>query len=192
MREGATHTRTIFTVGHSTRRIEELVALLAEAAIELVVDVRRYPASRRHPHFGRDALCASLRSAGVEYAHEPDLGGRREARSDSRNGAIADLALRGYADHMGSAEFRAAVERLVRASAGRRVAILCAEAEPTHCHRALLSDDLLTRGLAVRHLLRPGETRPHALAAAARPREGGGVEYPARGPAQLRLFGEAP
>src|SRR6185295_8246212 len=130
----------VFTIGHSTRAIEELLELLAEHGVRVLVDVRRYPASRRHPQFSREALAASLARAGIEYVHEPDLGGRRAARPDSQHTAWRVEAFRGYADHMETPEFKAALERLQRRAAETPTAILCAEAVPWRCHRRLISD----------------------------------------------------
>src|SRR5947199_6111295 len=134
-----------FTAGHSTRPVEELLALLAEHGVTTLVDVRRYPASRRHPQFSRDALAASLAGAGIQYVHEPDLGGRRSARPGSPHTAWRVEAFRGYADYMETPEFQAALDRLIRRSQGETVAILCAEAVPWRCHRRLISDALVSR-----------------------------------------------
>ena len=131
--------------------------------IRILVDVRRFPGSRRHPQFSRDALAASLTSAGIEYVHEPDLGGRRAARPGSPHTAWRVAAFRGYADHMETPEFKSALERLVRRGAGTPVAILCAEAVPWRCHRRLISDALVARGLRVLHILGPGRADPHEL-----------------------------
>ncbi len=163
----------VLTIGHSTRPIGELLSLLAENGVELLVDVRRFPGSRRHPQFSRDALSASLADAGIEYMHEPRLGGRRAARPDSPHTAWRVEAFRGYADHMESAEFAAALETLIELSRIRTVAILCAEAVPWRCHRRLISDALEARGIEVRHILGPGRTERHEIDANARVLEGG-------------------
>jgi uncharacterized protein (DUF488 family) len=178
----------VFTIGHSTRRIEELLALLTEHGIRVLVDVRRYPASRRHPQFGREALAASLIRAGIEYVHEPDLGGRRTARPDSQHTAWRVEAFRGYADHMESAEFAAALERLMRRAAGTPTAILCAEAVPWRCHRRLISDALVARGIEVLHILGPGHAAPHELDANARVLPGGRLLYAGPAEDQPSLF----
>lgn len=179
----------IFTVGHSTRAVEELLALLTESGIEVLVDVRRYPGSRRHPQFSRDALEASLAAAGIGYVHEPDLGGRRPARPGSPHTAWRVEAFRGYADHMETAEFQAALERLIQLGAERRVVILCAEAVPWRCHRRLISDALVTRGTDVRHILAPGRADPHELDPNARIQSGGRLVYSGPEGDQGRLFG---
>jgi uncharacterized protein (DUF488 family) len=156
----------IFTVGHSTRAPDELIAILREAGVELLVDVRRFPGSRRHPHFGKEALRAGLAAAGIDYRHGPDLGGRREPRPDSPNTAWRVAGFRGYADHMASPEFRAALERLI-AQPQTPTALMCAEAVPWKCHRQLIADALVARGVEVVHLLGPGQRQPHVLNPAA-------------------------
>jgi uncharacterized protein (DUF488 family) len=180
----------VFTIGHSTRSIEELLALLAEHGIRVLVDVRRYPASRRHPQFSRDALAASLAAAGIEYVHEPDLGGRRAARPDSPHTAWRVEAFRGYADHMETPAFNTALERLIRRAAGTPTAILCAEAVPWRCHRRLISDALIARGVEVLHILSPGRAEPHELDANARLLPDGRLLYAGGGGEQRSLFEE--
>ena len=167
----------IFTVGHSTRSQEELIAILQEAGVGLLVDVRRFPGTRRYPHFGNDALRAAHAAAEIAYRHEPDLGGRREPRTDSPNTAWRVTAFRGYADHMASPEFRAALERLVAEREGSPV-VMCAEAVPWKCHRQLIADALVARGIEVVHLLAPGRREPHALNPAAVVGADGVVVYP--------------
>ena len=152
----------IFTVGHSTRPQEELIAILKEAGVELLVDVRRFPGSRRHPQFGKEALRAGLAAAGIAYRHEPDLGGRREPRPDSANTAWRVAGFRGYADHMASSEFQSALERVV-APQHVPTAVMCAEAVPWKCHRQLIADALVARGVEVLHLLDLGQRQPHVL-----------------------------
>ena len=176
----------VFTIGHSTRPIEDLLALLTEHGIRTLVDVRRYPGSRRHPQFSRDALAASLASAGLEYVHEPDLGGRRAARPDSPHTAWRVEAFRGYADHMESPEFQTALERLIERARETATVILCAEAVPWRCHRRLITDALLARGVPVYEIIGPGGAQaavlsPHALV------RGDSVTYPAT--PQADLFG---
>jgi uncharacterized protein (DUF488 family) len=168
----------IFTVGHSTRSQEELIAILREAGVELLVDVRRFPGSRRHPQFGKEALRAGLTEAGIAYRHEPDLGGRRDPRPDSPNTVWRVAAFRGYADHMASPEFRAALERLIAPAAGP-AAVMCAEAVPWKCHRQLIADALVARGVEVVHLLGLGQRQAHALNPAAVVGPDGVLIYPA-------------
>jgi uncharacterized protein (DUF488 family) len=168
----------IFTVGHSTRPQEELIAILKEAGVLRLVDVRRFPGSRRYPQFGRDALRAGLAAHGIDYRHEPDLGGRRDPRPGSLNTAWRVAAFRGYADHMASPEFRAGVDRLIEQE---RVAaaVMCAEALPSKCHRQLIADALATRGVEVVHLLGSGERQAHVLNPSAAVGLGGALTYPA-------------
>jgi uncharacterized protein (DUF488 family) len=153
----------LFTLGHSTRSIDELLGLLAEHRIELLVDVRRFPGSRRHPQFAREALAGSLAGAGVDYLHEPDLGGRREPRPDSPNTAWRVAAFRGYADYMDSEPFAAALRRLLQRAARSRTVILCAEAVPWRCHRRLIADAATARGVEVLHILGRGRLQRHEL-----------------------------
>jgi uncharacterized protein (DUF488 family) len=174
----------VFTLGHSTRSAEEVIALLREAGVERLVDVRRFPGSRRHPQFGREALAGALAAAGIEYVHAPDLGGRRTPRPDSPNTAWRVAAVRGYADDMDSLEFLAALSRLAAAAAERPTVILCAEAVPWRCHRRLIADALVARGVPVVHLLAPGRSEPHTLHPDARPLPDGRLVYPAEAEVQ--------
>ena len=181
----------IFTVGHSTRPQDELLAILKEAGVALLVDVRRFPGSRRHPQFGKEALRTALARVAVAYRHEPDLGGRREPRPDSPNTAWRASAFRGYADHMASAEFRSALERLVADPRGP-AALMCAEARPEQCHRQLIADALVLRGIEVVHLLAPGRRQAHVLNPAAVVGPDGALVYAKSGrPASLRGRPEA-
>ncbi len=168
----------VFTVGHSTRPVEELIALLAEHGVDLLVDVRRFPGSRRHPQFGRDALAASLAAAHIAYRHEGDLGGRRTAAPESPNTYWRSGGFRGYADHLATPEAQAALERLVADQRAHRPAVMCAEAVPWRCHRQLIADALVARGIEVRHILSGGRAELHALSAGARVLPGGRLVYP--------------
>ena len=151
----------IYTIGHSTRTLEELVALLREHAVSRLADIRRFPGSRRHPHFSRDSLEQTLPKAGIAYAHFEELGGRRRPLKNSPNGAWDSEQFRGYADHMGTAAFQSAVDRLLDSDAA--TCVMCAEAVPWRCHRNLLSDELVRRGIEVIHILGRGSAEPHAL-----------------------------
>jgi uncharacterized protein (DUF488 family) len=177
----------IYTIGHSTRSAAEFLALLLEHGIALLTDVRRFPASRRHPQFSRQALEESLREHGIDYLHEPDLGGRRTPRPDSPNTAWRVAAFRGYADHMASAEFQAALGRLIANGAQKPTVILCAEALPWRCHRRLIADALVARGLPVLDIFAPGKVEAHALNPDARQLPDGRLLYPAGGGEQGRL-----
>ncbi len=169
----------VYTVGHSTRAAGELVALLREHGVRLVLDVRRFPGSRRFPQFGADALAAALGAAGIAYRHEPDLGGRRRPAADSPNTFWRSAQFRGYADHLAGAAARAALERVAADGAAGAVALLCAEAVPWRCHRQLIADTLVARGIEVRHILGPGRAAPHELNRAARLESDGRLVYPA-------------
>jgi uncharacterized protein (DUF488 family) len=176
----------LWTVGHSTRTIEAFLALLEEFSILQVVDVRRFPLSRRHPHFAGPALAAALRAGRVAYAHEPDLGGHRRPQPGSVNDFWKDDALRGYADHMRTPEFQMALARVSERAASARTALLCAEALPSRCHRQVTADALAARGHRVHHILDPGTVQEHALRSEAVVASDGRVTYPAR--TQRRLF----
>lgn len=176
---GATFHSVIFTLGHSTRPVEELIGLLREHAVELVVDVRRFPGSRRYPQYGKDALAASLGAAGIAYRHEGDLGGRRPAVPDSPNTFWRNAQFRGYADHLGTAAARAALEQLAAEEPSRRMALLCAEAVPWRCHRQLIADALVARGVEVLHILAPGRAERHTINPSARVGPDGRMVYPA-------------
>jgi len=175
----------VFTVGHSTRSQAELLDLLRGFGIHRLVDVRRYPVSRRHPHFGRELLGSALEAMSIEYVHEPDLGGRREPVPGSSNTALRSAAFRGYADHMASAEFQTALGRVVSAACRQaalgRQALMCAEAVPWRCHRQLIADALVARGIVVEHVLGPGRSSAHVQRAEARVTPEGLLVYEARG-----------
>lgn len=176
----------LHTVGHSTRGREEFIDLLRAAGVTLLVDVRRHPRSRRHPHFSREALSRALDEAGIAYRHEEDLGGHRAPVPGSPNTAWREEAFRGYADHMATAAFQAALGRVLAAPPG--TAVMCAEADPLHCHRRLLADALVARGARVVHLLAPGRSSEHAFHPRARVAPDGGLTYPASPPRQGALF----
>jgi len=177
----------IYTIGHSTRELGEFLGLLAAHRVTRVVDVRRYPASRRHPQFARDALATALEQTGTHYHHEADLGGRRAARRDSANTAWRSAAFRGYADYMETPEFEDALERLRELARARPTAILCAEAVPWRCHRQLIADALVARGEEVGHILGTARVDPHRLSPHAQVLTGGRLRYPAGPPDQIAL-----
>lgn len=167
----------VYTVGHSTRPVEELLALLRANGIRRLVDVRTVPRSRHNPQFGQDALAPVLRSHGITYRWVRALGGLRHARPDSPNGAWRNLSFRGYADHMQTPEFGAAVDDLVRRSAHDDLVLMCAEAVPWRCHRSLVGDALVVRGVELRDIVSDAAPRPHTLTSFARV-EGTRVWYP--------------
>jgi uncharacterized protein (DUF488 family) len=154
---------TVWSVGHGTRSAEELLAMLGDARIDTLADVRSAPGSRRHPQFGRAALAASLAGAGIEYVHLRGLGGRRRAATDSPHVGLTVDAFRGYADHMATAEFAEDHGRLVALARERRTAFMCAETLWWRCHRRMLADRLTVDGWEVVHLLGPGKAEPHRL-----------------------------
>lgn len=168
-----------FTIGHSNRTAEEFLALLAEHAITRLVDVRRLPGSRRYPWFDQENLRAALEASGVVYTHEEALTGRRRtpAGTPSINGAWENASFRAYADHMQTGEFHAAADDLAEAARQAPVAIMCSEAVPWRCHRRMIADALIVRGLTVTDIIGPGSARPHELTAFAR-HEGTRLWYP--------------
>lgn len=167
----------VFTIGHSTRSIEEFVALLRESGVELLIDVRRFPMSRRHPQFNQAELSASLAVAGIGYRHEEVLGGRRVPRSDSVNTVWRNAQFRGYADHMDTPAFRQAVAGIAQRARDTVQVVMCAEAVPWRCHRNLLADALVARGLDVYHIIQPGKVNTHTLHVDARILANGRVVY---------------
>lgn len=173
----------IFTIGHSTRSLDELVGLLRMHDVTLLADVRTVPRSRRVPHFDRVRLAAELPGRGIEYVHLPELGGLRRPRPDSVNAGWRNQSFRGYADHMDSTEWQGALARLIEVSRERAVAVMCAEAVPWRCHRSLIADGLIARGIEVRHIIGAGPAQRHALTPFARV-DGDRVSYPS---AQERL-----
>ena len=144
--------KRIYTVGHSTRSAEELLAILGDAGVRLVADLRAFPSSRRHPQFNRGALAAWLGSAGIEYRHFPGLGGRRAPIPGSVNGGWHERGFQGYADYMSSDEFQRALSDLEAAASESPTAIMCAEALWWRCHRRLITDALVAQGWRVEHL----------------------------------------
>ena len=175
---------TIFTVGHSSRTLAELVEVLREAGVTHLVDVRRFPGSRRHPQFGAARLAEGLAAAGIGYRHEAALGGRREPRPESPNTAWRDDQLRGYADHMASVEFAGGMARLQAEGARQPTAVMCAEADPRDCHRQLLADALSAAGWEVVHLLGGGRREGHRRHPALQVGAGGVLRYPRQSDAE--------
>ena len=145
--------------------------------MELLIDVRTAPGSRRMPHFAKAALEASLPEAGIAYLHAPELGGLRRPRRDSVNGGWRNDSFRGYADYMQTAEFWSALERLIEVARERRTAVMCAEAVPWRCHRSLIADALTVRGIEVGHITGPGRPSPHHITPFAKVLDGR-ITYP--------------
>jgi len=158
----------IWTIGHSTRPIEELIEALRSFEIDVLADVRSFPGSRRYPHFNKEQLKASLAAGGIEYQHFPELGGRRRVQPDSNNMAWQNETFRGYADHMDTEEFRGGMARLLDVARLRRTAIMCAEAVWWRCHRSLISDYLKAKDVEVTHIMAPGKSQAHPYTSAAR------------------------
>jgi uncharacterized protein (DUF488 family) len=160
--------QSVWTVGHSTRDWNAFLELLMENGIKVLVDVRRYPGSRKHPQFGQDSLRHSLSSAGIEYMHLEELGGHRKPRPDSRNTAWRNDSFRGYADYMETEEFRGGIQRLLDFAMRKPTAILCAEAVWWRCHRGLIADYLKSQDVDVWHILNKGKRELHPYTPVAR------------------------
>jgi uncharacterized protein (DUF488 family) len=176
----------IWTIGHSTRTIDEFISLLKENEINLLADVRAWPGSKRYPQFNKDALAESLSVHGTRYEHFPELGGKRKSQPDSRNTAWRNASFRGYADYMETEQFQKGVERLLAFArsdglGSRRnerdgweavtpcaIAIMCAEAVWWRCHRSLIADYLKARGVEVLHVLGASKVEPHPYTSASR------------------------
>jgi uncharacterized protein (DUF488 family) len=158
----------LFTIGHSTRSLDEFVALLRAHGVTQLADVRTVPKSRRHPHFAKETLARALPDAGIAYRHLPGLGGLRKPRNDSRNTAWRHSSFRGYADHMQTPVFETALDELLEWGARAPTAIMCAEAVWWQCHRQLIADALVARGVDVRHIMNAGPAPAHRLTEFAR------------------------
>ncbi len=153
----------MFTIGHSTLPIERFIECLCAYHIDVLIDIRSIPRSRHNPQFNADVLPASLQASGIEYRAMPDLGGLRHAHRDSPNAGWRNASFRGYADYMQTAAFDAAIEALILLGRRHRVALMCAEAVPWRCHRSLVADALLVRGIPVVEILSASSHRPHQL-----------------------------
>jgi len=178
----------IWTIGHSTRTLDEFISLLKANEINLLADVRAWPSSKRYPHFNKDALVESLNAQRIRYEHFPELGGKRKSKPDSRNTAWRNASFRGYADYMETEQFQKGIERLLdiagqgaatrpaaeakhdewEAVTPRAIAIMCAEAVWWRCHRSLIADYLKARGVEVLHILGANKVDPHPYTPAAR------------------------
>jgi len=159
---------TIWTIGHSTRSIEDFLGLLTRFNIESVADVRRYPGSRNSPHYGQQSLQAALAARDMGYVWLSSLGGRRRASLDSPNTAWRSAAFRGYADYMAGAPFEQGLTQLLDLASRSRIALMCAEAVWWRCHRALIADALCVRGVKVVHILDAAHTTVHPMTPPAR------------------------
>jgi len=176
----------IHTIGHSTRPIEEFVRILKAHGIAQLVDVRTIPKSRHNPQFNRETLSVSLKAAGIEYHHMPGLGGLRRAQPDSINTAWRNASFRGYADYMQTEAFAENLQQLIELADGKPTAIMCAEAVPWRCHRSLVADALVARGIAVTEILSETKARPHSMTPFARV-EHEQVSYPGGESKNLKL-----
>ena len=169
--------RVAFTIGHSTRSVQDFISLLLAHHIELVVDVRTVPRSRRNPQFNRETLPQSLQAAEIGYEHGAALGGFRRPGPHSSNAGWRNASFRGYADYMQTAEFGAAIESLAERAHRQRFAVMYAEAVPWRCHRSLIADALVARGIPVEEIISATRTQPHAMTSFARV-EGTTITYP--------------
>jgi uncharacterized protein (DUF488 family) len=177
----------VCTIGHSNRPLDVFVDLLRPNGITHVLDVRTVPRSRHNPQYNRDTLPDSLREFGIAYTHLPGLGGLRHARPDSSNGGWRNRSFRGYADYMQTPDFAANVERVMALAKSDACVLMCAEAVPWRCHRSLIADALLVRGVRVEDIIGPGARTPHALTSFARV-DGTTITYP---PVQIELMNPA-
>jgi uncharacterized protein (DUF488 family) len=162
----------IFTIGHSTRTIEEFIAILRSFDIQLLADIRRFPGSKKYPQFNSPSLAASLQQAGIEYIHMPELGGRRKPLADSHNTAWKNPSFRGYADYMETDSFKEGVEKLEGLAANKRVAYMCSEAVWWRCHRSLVSDYLKIRDWKVMHIMDVDKATEHPYTSPAKEVQG--------------------
>jgi uncharacterized protein (DUF488 family) len=182
----------VLTIGHSARPLEEILGLLQSHGVSLIVDVRKMPRSRRNPQFNQDTLPASLRAINVGYVDLPGLGGLRRRRPDSPNGGWKNASFQGYADYMQTPEFERSLQELIERARTERAALMCAEAVPWRCHRSLIADALLVRGIPVEHILSDKRTRPHTLTPWAKV-DGTGITYPpTNADAEGAVAGELP
>ena len=162
-RSTAEPSNIVFTIGHSTRTLAEFIRLLQIHAVTRVVDVRTVPRSRHNPQFNKDSLALALKKAGLEYVHLPGLGGLRHAKRDSLNCGWRNASFRGYADYMQTPEFERCLEELIRLSNRDRIALMCAEAVPWRCHRSLIADALLVRGIRTEDIMSLTRRQLHSL-----------------------------
>ena len=167
----------VFTVGHSTRPLDEFIAVLAAHSVTRLIDVRTVPRSRHNPQFNRDTLPAALEVAGIHYAHAAGLGGFRHAGPESPNLGWRNASFRGYADYMQTAEFAQALASLMKLAGTERVALMCAEAVPWRCHRSLIADALVVHGLRVEEIIDRTRCQTHALTPFAKV-NGTAITYP--------------
>jgi uncharacterized protein (DUF488 family) len=173
--------KVIFTVGHSTRTVEELVEMLRAHGVERLVDVRTIPRSRHNPQFNRETISKALHNRRLSYRYMKALGGLRHASRNSINRGWRNASFRGYADYMQTQNFEKALERLVELAEQKSTAIMCAEAVPWRCHRSLIADALIVRGFEVQDIMSATNAKPHVLNPMAKV-EGRQITYPAEVP----------
>jgi len=167
----------VCTIGHSSRSIEDFIGLLRQNGITCLLDIRTVPKSRHNPQFGQDQLAPSLADAGIEYRYLRGLGGLRRPHKDSQNAGWRNTSFRGYADYMQTDEFAANVDAVIELAGSRTCALMCAEAVPWRCHRSLVADALLVRGIPVDDIIDARQRRPHKLTPFAHV-EGRSITYP--------------
>ena len=153
----------VLTIGHSNRPLEEFLRLLQAHGVALLLDVRKMSRSRRNPQFSRDTLARALQQVGIGYVHLPGLGGLRRRRPDSPNTGWKNTSFQGYADYMLTPEFESSLQEVLERGGEERVALMCAEAVPWRCHRSLIADALVVRGVTVEHILGASRTQAHTL-----------------------------
>jgi uncharacterized protein (DUF488 family) len=170
----------VLTIGHSTRAIEEFIGLLQAHGATCVADVRTVPRSRHNPQFNKASLPGSLKKAGLGYVHLAGLGGLRHAKADSPNGGWRNASFRGYADYMQTPEFERSLDELIELARREKVALMCAEAVPWRCHRSLIADALLVRGICTEDIMSATRRQVHQLTPFAKVR-GAAITYPAEG-----------
>ncbi len=163
---------SVWTIGHSTRSLEEFLELLCKNKIELLADVRRFPGSRKYPHSGSDLLSESLEKVGIQYRHFAQLGGRRKPHPDSHNDIWRNESFRGYADYMETPEFQNALGELLQIAREKRTVLMCSEAVWWRCHRSLIADTLKARGDEVIHIMSATKNEVHPYTSAARLEDG--------------------
>ena len=159
---------TIYTVGHSSRSLDEFIRLLKAHGVDMLVDIRKLPGSNKYPHFNQDELAASLARVGIGYIYLEELGGRRKPSKDSQNTAWRNRSFRAYADHMETDEFKRGVDELLGYAREKRVSIMCSEAVWWRCHRALVADYLKAAGVTVCHIMSEAAAKPHPYTSAAK------------------------
>jgi len=181
----------IFTIGHSTRSLQDFIDLIDAYGIEVVVDVRTVPRSRRNPQFNRETFPEALRAAGIGYQHVADLGGFRRAGPSSPNVGWRNASFRGYADYMQTATFVASLERVIERAQSQRLVLMCAEAVPWRCHRSLIADALVVRGIRVEEIVSAKRAQVHSMTSFARV-DGIAITYPLHSEGQMSAGGAPP